>query len=131
MSRFFLFVLVASFFTVLSGKTVGQTMELSLEDIIQRAKEQSTSSKVAATRRENRYWQYRTYKSNFNPQLRLSGNIPNYSKDFYQVVQPDGAVEFRSRQQTNSTVNLGLQQPIPWTGGTVSVNSSVSSGSTM
>ncbi len=125
MNKIFLIFLIASSMTMLGGNSVAQTMQLSLEDIIQRAKGQSTSSKVAATRKENRYWQYRTYKSNFNPQLRLSGNVPNYSKDFYQVVQPDGAVEFRSRQQTNSTLNLGLQQPIPWTGGQVAVNSNI------
>ncbi len=125
MNKFFRTLLIASSFLMLGGNVVGQSIQLSLEDIIQRAKEQSTSSKVAATRKENRYWQYRTYKSDFNPQLRLSGNIPAYSKDFYQVVQPDGSIEFRSRQQTNSQVNLGLLQPILWTGGVVSVNSNL------
>lgn len=105
--------------------TFAQTRKLTLEDIVRLAKAQSPRSKQAETRKENLYWQYRFYKSNYNPQLRLSGNFPNYSQDFTPVTQPDGAIEFRSRQQTNSALTLGLQQPIPWTGGNISVNSSV------
>lgn len=102
-----------------------QGHRLRLDDIVEMAKAQSPRSKQAETRKENLYWTYRYYKSNYNPQLRLSGNFPNYSQDFTPVTQPDGSIEFRSRQQTNSALTLGLQQPIPWTGGVVSVNSSV------
>ena len=34
----------------------------SLEDIIQKVKAQSTRSKEAETRKENRYWQYKYYQ---------------------------------------------------------------------
>lgn len=102
-----------------------QISRLTLDDVVEMAKSQSPRSKQAETRKENLYWTYRYYKSNYNPQLRLSGNFPNYSQDFTPVTQPDGSIEFRSRQQTNSALTLGLQQPIPWTGGVVSVNSSV------
>lgn len=105
--------------------SLAQVRRLTLDDIVEMAKAQSPRSKQAETRRENLYWTYRYYKSNYNPQLRLSGNFPNYSQDFTPVTQPDGSIEFRSRQQTNSALTLGLQQPIPWTGGVVSVNSSV------
>jgi outer membrane protein TolC len=102
-----------------------QVRRLTLDDVVAMARAQSPRSKQAETRRENLYWTYRYYKSNYNPQLRLSGNFPNYSQDFTPVTQPDGSIEFRSRRQTNSALTLGLQQPIPWTGGIISVNSSV------
>ncbi|MFT5903655.1 MAG: outer membrane protein TolC, partial [Flammeovirgaceae bacterium] len=54
----------------------------SLSDVILLARGQSPSSKQAETRLENRYWQYRLYKSNYNPQLALRGNIPGYNRDF-------------------------------------------------
>ena len=102
-----------------------QVRRLTLDDVVTLARAQSPRSKQAETRKENLYWTYRYYKSNYNPQLRLSGNFPNYSQDFTPVTQPDGSIEFRSRRQTNSALTLGLQQPIPWTGGVISVNSSV------
>jgi outer membrane protein TolC len=39
-----------------------------------------------------------------------------------QVVQQDGSRLFQPINQTNSLVNVGLQQPLRWTGGTISAN---------
>lgn len=97
---------------------------LSIEDIIGRAKAQSPASKQAETRKENRYWFYRFYKTNFNPQLRLSGQLP-YQKAVTQAPNPDGTYNYAKVNQFNSFLNLGLEQPIPWTAGTISVNSSL------
>ncbi|HEU5291882.1 MAG TPA: TolC family protein [Cyclobacteriaceae bacterium] len=96
-----------------------------MEDVLQMAKSQSPFSKQAETRKENRYWQYKFYKSDYNPQLRLSGNLPNYNQDYFQNVTDDGKVEFQSRERTDAIVNLGLQQPIFFTGGTLSVNTNL------
>lgn len=97
---------------------------LSIEDIISRAKTQSPASKQAETRKENRYWFYRYYKTNFNPQLRLTGQLP-YTKRVTQAPLADGTFRYAKVNQFNSYMNLGLEQPIPWTAGTISVNSSL------
>jgi outer membrane protein TolC len=97
----------------------------SLSDVILLARGQSPSSKQAETRLENRYWQYRLYKSNYNPQLALRGNIPGYNRDFLSNRLDDGTIVFQDREQLNSSLNLGLNQPIALTGGNVSVNSSM------
>jgi outer membrane protein TolC len=94
----------------------------SIEEVIERALAQSPFAKQAETRKENRYWQYRSFKTNYNPQLRLNGGLPNYSQSFIPVRQPDGSIVFQSVNQTNSTANLGLEQPLHWTGGTISAN---------
>ncbi|MEX2336055.1 MAG: TolC family protein, partial [Fulvivirga sp.] len=112
-------------FSFIASTGYSQVREFTLEDIIQRAKAQSPAAKQAETRKENRYWDYRVYKSNFNPQLRLSGAIPGYAKAFEQVVQPDGTREFVPVNQINSQLNLGLEQSIPFTGGEISVNSNI------
>jgi outer membrane protein TolC len=96
-----------------------------MEDVLQMAKSQSPFSKQAETRKENRYWQYRFYKSDYNPQLRLSGNLPNYNQDYFQNVTDSGKVVFQSRERTDAIVNLGLQQPIFLTGGMLSVNTNL------
>jgi outer membrane protein TolC len=121
MNSFFLRVLIAVLF--FSGAAVSAQTKFTLEDIISRAKDQSPASKQAETRKENRYWQYRFYRSNYNPQLRLEGSLPSYYKQVRQIMQPDGTFNYTQVEQTNNTVNLGLLQPIQWTGGVISVNS--------
>src|SRR5690348_7142831 len=77
---------------------------LSIEDIISRAKAQSPASKQAETRRENRYWSYRYYKTNFNPQLRLTGQLP-YQKSVRQAPLADGTFAYAKVNQFNSFMN--------------------------
>ena len=113
----FLFSLV--FISLLSNAQ--QT--LTLDDIIHRAKTQSRSSKWAETRKETRYWQYRSFRTDYNPQLRLEGRLPVYYKSVNQIPQQDGTYRYLPVQQTNNSVTLGLQQPLWFTGGTISANS--------
>lgn len=95
-----------------------------LEAMVERAKEISPASLQVKTKRENRYWQYRLFRSNYNPQLRLNGTLPSYSQSFNSITQPDGSIEFLEVQQNLLDLELGLQQVISPTGGVISVNSS-------
>lgn len=104
---------------------MAQEKLFSLEDIIQLAKQQSPFSKRAETIKETRYWQYRLYKSNFNPQLRLSGSLPGYNQDYVENRLDDGTIEYQQREQTTGWANIGLLQPIVFTGGELSLNSNV------
>jgi outer membrane protein TolC len=113
-------LLILSFFLIFVSGSAQQTF--SIQDIIEGAKSQSPSSKQAETRKENRFWAYRFYKTNLNPQLRLSGNIPVYNKDVRQFPQPGGTYRYISVEQSNNIVSLGLIQPISLTGGTISAN---------
>lgn len=97
-----------------------------MEDVLRMAKEQSPFAKQAETRKENRYWQYRFYKSNYNPQLRLTGGLPDYNQDYFQNRLDDGTIQFQQREQTTGSLNLGLQQPISLTGGVLSINNDLS-----
>lgn len=96
-----------------------------IEDIILRAQSQSPAFKQAQTRRENRYWAYRYFRTNYNPQIRMNSNNAGalYNNSFTPVRQPDGSIEYLPLNQFNPGVNVSLQQPIFWTGGTISVNS--------
>lgn len=105
--------------------SLAQTKKYDLNDVIELAKGQSPFSKQAETRKENRYWQYRFYKSNYSPQLRLSGTIPTYSKSVSQAPLADGSFRYTQVEQSNNNLNLGLVQPLFLTGGSVSVNSSL------
>jgi outer membrane protein TolC len=108
-------------FILISMTSFSQTT-LTIDELIARSKSQSPASKQAETRKENRYWQYRFYKSDYNPQLRLSGNLP-YNKVVSPIEQNDGTFVNTGINQLNSNMGLSLSQPIPWTNGSLSVNS--------
>jgi outer membrane protein TolC len=97
----------------------------SLEDIIERAKGQSPASKQAETRKETRFWAYRSFRTDYNPQLRLQGRLPVYYKSVNQIAQEDGTFRYLPVQQMNNGISLGLLQPISFTGGQISANSSL------
>ncbi len=114
------------FITVTFGLAMGCEVSaqnvFSITDIIDRAKQQSPFSKQAETQKETSYWQYRSYRTNYNPQLRLNGNLPTYFNSVSPVRQPDGSLIYIPINQLNPNLNFGLQQPIALTGGTISAN---------
>lgn len=119
MNRFLLFFLLGS-----TGVTAQNIF--TLDDVIQRAQSQSPAFKQTETRRENRYWQYQYYRTNYIPQIRMNssnntGSLYNNSYNWTQL--DDGSFGYRLVNYFNPGVNLSLQQPIEWTGGTISINS--------
>jgi outer membrane protein TolC len=103
-----------------------EKVDFTLQEIVERAKSQSPAALRAQTIKENRFWQYRLFRSDYNPQLRLNGTLPSYTQAVNNVEQPDGSIEFREVKQNLIDLELGLQQVIAATGGVVSVNSSTS-----
>lgn len=97
---------------------------LTIAEIIQRSKSQSPTFKQAETTRELRYWNYRFFKTNYIPQVRVLDNNQGglYNNSFTPVRQPDGSVKYLQVNQFNPGINVALQQPIQWTGGIVSIN---------
>jgi len=96
-----------------------------LKEIIQLARDRSIWALQAEVRKENRYWQYRVYRSNYNPQLSLDGNFPAYLRAYDPVRQPDGTYDYREVNQNNSDINLSLSQSISMTGTELFINSNV------
>lgn len=95
------------------------TIMLTLQQVVALAKEKSIAGKQALTTQKTKYWEYRTYRSNYQPQLSLNGVLPGYNKTFTEVQQPDGTVLFQSIHNNNSSLNLSFSQTIAATGGTI------------
>ncbi|QDA61962.1 TolC family protein [Hymenobacter jejuensis] len=102
-----------------AGKVLG------LSEVLELALAQSSVVKQAQTNRENSYWQWRTYQTNYRPQLGLLGTIPDFSRAIAPVVQPDGTTGFRAVRQNNSNLALTLSQNIGPTGGQLFLTSEV------
>ena len=73
----FTFLLGSLFFVNTFISLAQDKVTYTLQDIVARAKAQSTAALRAQTIKENRFWQFRLYQSNYNPQLRLDGYIPS------------------------------------------------------
>lgn len=99
---------------------------LTLQQVIDMAKKQSPAYKQAVTILSNRYWRYRTFRSNYLPQLILNGTLPDLNRTIDRVQQPDGSEAFRRRSLAVSSLELSLQQNIGPTGGTIFLSSAVS-----
>lgn len=96
---------------------------LTLEQVIAQALAQSSVAKQAQTNRETSYWQWRTYRANYRPQLALQGAIPDFSRQIAPVVQPDGTTAFRAVRFNNSNLAATLTQNIGLTGGQIMIAS--------
>lgn len=118
-------LLLASF--CLSQTSISQEKRvLTLDEVIELAKANSVSAKIAETRRNIGYWDFRVYKAGLKPQLLLRGNLPNYTDRTTPINQPDGSVAFRTINQNNSDLSLRVQQVLPWTNTTVAFETNIS-----
>jgi len=118
-------IILAVLFFAITGLRAQEKRTLTLEEVIQLAKENSRSAKSAETRRTLGYWEYRVFQSQLKPQLLLRGTFPNYQNRAIPVTQPNGSVEFRRVNQNNVNMALGLQQVLPWTNTTISLETNL------
>lgn len=95
------------------------TLRLTLAQVVDMARAGSIASKQAATVKETKYWEWRSYRSNYAPQLQLEGVLPGFQKTYNQVIQPDGTIQFRPVHYNNSSLELSFSQGITATGGTI------------
>jgi hypothetical protein len=98
-------------------------VNLTLKEVVDLAKGQSIASKQAETEKENSFWQWKTFKSNYKPQLALTGILPSFNRSFTPVTQPNGSVEFQSVSNNNLSARVSLSQQISGTGGTLFISS--------
>ncbi len=96
-----------------------------LPEIIRMARQQSIASLQASTQKENSYWSYRVFRSNYNPQLYLQGNFPEFSHTIDPVQQPDGSYNYVPVNSNISSMNLNLSQSIGKSGTSLNIISSL------
>ncbi|MCG8308188.1 MAG: TolC family protein [Cytophagales bacterium] len=94
----------------------------SLNEVIAYAQNHSPEALKVKTTKENKYWQWRSYKSNYKPQLVLSSTLPDYRNRNIAVIQDDGSIEYRNVNQSQANIELSLEQNISLTGGKLFLN---------
>lgn len=109
----------------LSHSSLGQ-QRLTLNDAISQARVYSPAALQAANSLTRSFWSYRTFQSNYLPQLVLTGTLPEYNRAIDQIIQPDGSLAFRTRSIASSYTGLNLNQAVGPLGGNVFVSTDVS-----
>lgn len=99
------------------------TLRLTLDDALQMASVQSVEAMVAKNTMRAAYWQYRNYKAELLPSLTFSGTLPSLNKSLSSYQKEDGSYEFIPSSLLTESAGLSLSQNIPYTGGTISVQS--------
>ena len=125
MKKLYLICLLFVCFLLHCGQSIAQpaVRQLSLQEVIALAQAQSAEARQVETSRENSYWQWRSFKSGYLPQLSLGGTLPDFSRTITPVTQPDGTIDFKPVSINNSELGLTLSQVISPTGGRVFVTS--------
>lgn len=115
-----IFIGLSTLFQMAQKQPVLQdTLSLTLPQVVEMAKSNSIAAKQAITTKETKFWEWRTFKSNYQPQLALSGILPGYTKTYVQVQQPNGTILFQPVHNDNSSLTLDFSQSIAATGGTI------------
>lgn len=116
-------LLTFSFLMLLGDQVFGaahaDTLTLTLPQLVEMAKNNSIAAKQAITVKETKYWEWRTFKSNYQPQLALEGVLPGFNKTYTQVQQPNGTILFQPVHFDNSSLTLNFSQSIAATGGAI------------
>ena len=124
MKKLFSWLLLLTSWTATAQNTE-TSKTLTLPETIKLALQDAAVTKQALAQRENSYWEWRTYKANYRPQLSLSGTLPDFNRTISPVIQPDGTTAFRQVAINNSALNVNLSQGIGLTGGEIFFTSQV------
>ncbi len=102
-------------------------MVMTLEQVIEQAREQSQSALIAKHNFLVSYWEFRTYKAKFLPSLNLDGSLGQYNRSLVALQNSEsGETNYVTNDNLRNSLSLSIDQNIPFTGGTVSVYTSLS-----
>jgi len=100
-----------------------QTTELSLEQVVKIARLESPDAQTARHSFRSAYWNYKYYRANYLPTLNLTSD-PNLNRAINKITMGDGSVKFVEQNLLNTDLTLNLSQNIPWTGGSLFLETS-------
>lgn len=111
-------------FSLCAQLSINDTLNLKITGAIEIARRQSPDVLVARHSFRSSYWNYCYYKANYKPTLSFS-STPYYNNQINIITMEDGTSKYVRQKQIRTDGNLSISQNIPWTGGNISVNTSL------
>ncbi|MHC1780741.1 MAG: TolC family protein [Bacteroidales bacterium] len=99
---------------------------LSLEQVIETARDQSPNALVAKHNFLANYWSYRSYKAQFLPSLKLTANLGQYDRSLRALQNSEtGEINYIANNNLRNSLSLSVNQNIPLTGGKISLSTNL------
>lgn len=106
-----------------AGQDSVKHWEFTLEDVIVLAQSKSLPALVAKYSFISSYWQFRSYKAQFLPSLNLGAQLGQYNRSIVALQDAEtGETNYVQNDNMNNSLSLSIDQNIPFTGGTISLN---------
>ncbi|MBO7415164.1 MAG: TolC family protein [Bacteroidaceae bacterium] len=103
----------------------GDTVRLTMSEVIRMAQESSPQAVQARNTFESAWLSYRSYRASMLPSLSLSSS-PSLNRSTNYVTLPDGSELFARSNSMRNNLSLDLSQNVWFTGGTISLSGSLS-----
>lgn len=97
---------------------------ISIDDVNKLLLGNSNSMKIIENEFKVANMEFNLYKISLLPKVSSSISFP-YQRSISEVLQSDGSQRFIERNYLNSSINLNISQVIPFTGGNLSISSSL------
>lgn len=121
MKRFFP-ILIA---VLMPSLMMAQQQSLTLEEAIALAHERSVDASVALNRLKTAYWEYRTHKAEQLPEITFKATAPSYANNYTRMQLDDGSYTYLKNDILSMSGSVVVDQNIPFTGGRLSLSSSL------
>lgn len=100
------------------------TLQITLQEAIERAQKNSTDAINARHSFRSAYWSYRSYKANYLPSLDLTFN-PVLNRSINKITLPDGSDKFVEQNLLTTQAALNINQNLALTGGSFFLQSTL------
>jgi outer membrane protein TolC len=98
---------------------------LTLDEVIQLAKDQSPKAILSKHTFRSAYWAYRTYKAEYLPSIRMTTSPLSYNRSLTSRLNDKGGYDNIEVNQNSSNLALELSQNVGLTGGRFFLNTSL------
>lgn len=100
-----------------------QAKQITLEEALELAREQSLDALDARNVFLSSYWRYRSYRAELLPGVVFEGTMPSLNRSLAPYQREDGAYGFVQNSALIEEATLAITQNIPFTGGSISLQS--------
>src|SRR6056297_1437206 len=97
--------------------------EFTLDEVIHLAREQSLQAILAKHQFRSDYWEFRSYKAKYLPNITLRSQFPQFRRAIKEYQNPDGTYQYIEDNVNTSSLNVDISQNIGFTGGRLFVSS--------
>ena len=100
--------------------------KMTLEEAINIAYTRSPQAQMVQLSFMSQYWSFRSYQAQLLPSLNLSGTLGSYNRSLVEVRDPvTGRISYVANNTLNNTLSVHVNQKIAFTGGSISLNTSL------